>query len=233
MCQDTIIAELGDLVFLRKRAGEPVFPPHAQPDGDCLLARWLALRPGLAEIGWPVGFEGGIAHRLDSSTSGIVVACTSVESLRDLRLEFGAGTLRKVYRLVSTKQVPWSRHEVRVPIAHDRRRRARMVVQRGGNTPHRGRWYPASTALERLGTGCWRAVIHTGVTHQIRVHAAFAGIALAGDRLYGGGGLPEGVQPPAGASFMLHHERIVGPDWSSPELEIPGWWGRYGSGSSS
>jgi len=225
-----IFAEQGHRVFLAKPAGLPVFPPHARPDGPSLLGRWLDARPDLAELPWPAGFEGGIAHRLDNPSSGIVVACITPAALAELRAEFVSGVLRKHYRFVSTKKVSWTQHSVLRPIAHDRRRRSRMVVQRGANTPHRGRWYPAHTELELHADGSWRAVIITGVTHQIRVHTAFVGVALAGDGLYGGGALPGDVQAPEGADFMLHHERIEGPDWTSPTLAPPTWWGAYGSG---
>jgi len=228
MSDDPIIAEHGELVFLRKRAGVPVFPPHGDPAGACLLRDLLAQRPEQGDPLWPEGFSGGIAHRLDTPSSGVVVACRDPRALEALRAEFAAGVLRKVYRFVSVREVPWREHLVQLPIAHDRRRRSRMVVQRGKRTPHRGRWYPAHTELSWLGDRSWQAVITTGVTHQIRVHAAFVGLALAGDRLYGGGALPEGLDPPPGAAFMLHHGRIIGPGWSSPELPPPSWWGPYG-----
>ncbi len=221
-----VVGEHGPLVFLHKPAGLPVFPLHARPSEPSLLARWLGARPCQAAMAWPRGFEGGIAHRLDNSSSGLVVACTSLDALAALRAQFEAGALRKVYRLVTSKDVPWDAHSLDLPIAHDRRRRSRMVVQRGGSTPHRGRWYPANTAFERLGQGRWTAVIRTGVTHQIRVHAAFVGLALAGDGLYGGGPLPAGIAAPPGADFMLHHQHISGPGWASPELEQPLWWGK-------
>lgn len=219
-----VIADHGELVFLAKPAGMPVFPPHGQPDGPCLLRRWLAHRPELGELDWPAGFEGGIAHRLDNPTSGLVVAATTTAALAALRGSFASGRLRKRYRFVSGREVSWERHLVSAPIAHDRRRRSRMVVRRGSRTPHRGRWYAARTEIERLGGGHWQAVITTGVTHQIRVHAAFVGLALAGDGLYGGGALPEGLGAPEGASFLLHHEHIGGPDWSGPRLDPPSWW---------
>lgn len=224
-----VLARHEELVFLRKRAGETVFPPHAEPAGPSLLRRWLAARPDQADMPWPAGFEGGIAHRLDTATSGIVVACTSPQALEVLRASFAAGGLRKRYRFVTRREVDWDEHTVDLAIAHDRRRRSRMVVQRGRNTPHRGRWYPAHTELRRLEPGCWQAVITTGVTHQIRVHAAFVGLALAGDRLYGGKEPLPDIAAPPGADFLLHHEGIEGPGWASPVLNPPSWWGRYGS----
>ena len=64
-----IIAETPDLIWLEKPAGIPVFRPHKDPAGDCLLARLLTARPE-HDDSFPDGFEGGILHRLDVSTSG-------------------------------------------------------------------------------------------------------------------------------------------------------------------
>ena len=112
------------------------------------------------------------------------------------------------------------------PIAHDRRKKRRMVVQRGPDTPHRGKWYPARTTFRKLGIvgpdrTAWEAVIHTGVMHQVRVHAAFVGIALAGDPIYGGGA-PLGENP--AAPFRLHHVGLQGPGISPAEAPVPGEW---------
>lgn len=221
-----VVGARDGVVFLDKPAGLPVYPPH-RGAGPSLLAAWLTLRPELGALPWPAGFEGGIAHRLDTGTSGLVLACESPERLTALRAEFAEGQLVKRYRLVSLKEVAWSDHRVDLPIAHDARRHSRMIVRRGQDTPHRGRWYPARTTLIRQGEHLWEARIETGVTHQIRVHAAFVGLALAGDRLYGGGDLPAGIVPPPGSGFLLHHLQAQGPGWESPTLQPPEWWGRF------
>ena len=82
-----------------------------------------------------------------------------------------------------------------------------MVVRRGRNTPHRGRWYPADTRFRQLDGPLWQATITTGVMHQIRAHAAAVGLPLTGDRIYGGD--PWSEAPP-GLSFALHHCRLEG-----------------------
>ncbi len=189
-----------------KPAGRPVFPPHRDPSGPCLLAAVLASEPWRRARPWPEGFEGGIAHRLDVPTSGAVWLADDPDELARIRALFAGGRLRKTYRFIARKDVPWDHHTVTAEVAHHRRRKGRMVVRRGSDTPHRGRWYPARTELTRLHGHLWQAVITTGVMHQIRVHAGFVGLALAGDRHYGGGPpLDEGVP------FRLHHVGLVGP----------------------
>lgn len=214
-----LIKESDRWMAWNKPAGIPVFPPHKDLDGDCLLAR-----TGLEADGWPDHFEGGIAHRLDTPTSGQVLSARTEGDLEWLRGLFASGLLRKVYRFVSAGEVQWDEHMVDTPIAHDKRKRSRMIVQRGRNTPHRGRWYPAHTSFKRLGpttdgATLWEAVIITGVMHQIRVHAAWVGIPLRGDKRYGGGA-PSDERVP----FLLHHLGLSGPEIEPPQAPLPADW---------
>jgi len=204
-----------------KLPGIPVFPPHSDASGDCLLSR-----ASTVEADWPKGFAGGLAHRLDTPTSGQVLSAKTVEDLVWLRALFAGGHLQKVYRFVSTGAVSWSEHTVETPIAHDKRKRSKMVVKRGKNTPHRGKWYPAHTGFRRLGAAddgstVWEAVITTGVMHQIRVHAAWVGIPLRGDQRYGGG-----VPTDPSVPFLLHHIGLTGPDLTPPQAPVPDFWPR-------
>jgi len=206
-----------------KPGGIPVFPPHAEPNGDCLLAR-----TGLDPSGWDPKFAGGLAHRLDTPTSGQVLSARTPSDLAWLREAFGSGQLKKVYRFVSAKVVSWDEHTVEAPIAHHKKKRAVMIVKRGSNTPCRGKWYSAHTVFRRLGdvgsgATLWEAVIKTGVMHQIRAHAAFVGIPIQGDKRYGGGApirIPSGEQVP----FLLHHMGLSGPDLSPPAAPLPDFW---------
>ena len=141
-----------------KPGGIPVFPPHADPDGDCVFHR-----AKLTADGWDPKFAGGLAHRLDTPTSGQVIGANTPEDLAWIRGLFATGQLRKVYRFVSDGAVSWDEHTIDLPIAHDKRKRGRMVVQRGRQTPHRGKWLAASTAFRRVGrigdgghVGTWR-----------------------------------------------------------------------------
>ncbi len=226
-----IVDEAGDWIWLSKPPGLPVFPPHRDPGGPSLLRWLLEARPAQADHAWLEGFAGGIAHRLDVSTSGLVLAARTPQALAVAREAFRDRRLTKSYQLLSDGRVGWEDHIVRAPLAHHKRRRSRMVVQRGRSTPHRGQWYAAETRLFRRGEGRWEARMRTGVTHQIRVHAAFVGLPLLGDRLYGGRPLPEGVAP-EGVDFALHHLGLEGlPGPPAPRLEPPGWWRGVATGA--
>lgn len=235
MHQPLLLGRGDGWLALDKPAGLSVFPPHADPGGQSLLSWLLDQLPEQAAPCWPAGFEGGIAHRLDVATSGQVIIARSLADLAAIRRLFEQHLLHKEYRFLSWREVPWDRHEVERPIAHDRHRKARMVVQRGQTTPHRGAWYPAHTRLQRAGPTLgrlseWTAWMSSGVTHQIRVHSAFAGLALAGDGLYGGGPpTPEALafaeeSGLASPPFHLHHIGLRGPGLEPPASPCPSWW---------
>ncbi len=191
-----------------KPAGIPVFPPHDDAAGDCVLRRLLAAEPAQARVDWPAEHAGGLLHRLDTSTSGAVAFARDLEELRVLRDLFARHRLMKSYALRAARAPAWPVNACEAAIAHHPRKRDRMVVQRGAATPHRGRWYPAATWFRRVDGDLLQASMATGVMHQIRVHAAFLGVPLLGDRLYGGGPTP-GDAPP-GVTFFLHHLGFAG-----------------------
>ena len=210
-----VVAEERDWLYLRKPAGLHTFGREAPG-----LAEQLAdERPEQLAVSWPAGFAAGVLHRLAGWTSGLVVAARSLEALEAGRAAFTSHTLHKRYRLLSDRDVPWDEHVVEHALAHDKRRRRKMVWQRGPNTPHRGRWYPAHTELRRLGKRgphhLWEATIRTGVMHQVRLHAASVGLPVLGDRLYGGGG---------DGRFFLHHRTIDGWPGDVPSLALPDDW---------
>jgi 23S rRNA-/tRNA-specific pseudouridylate synthase len=212
-----ILGQTPELWFVRKDAGLPVFPPHDDASGDCVLHRLFAAAPK-ARGDFPPGFEGGIAHRLDTLTSGFVVVAQTPAALTALRAEWS--TLRKFYRFRSAAPATFTELTVTAPIAHHPRRADRVVVG-GGDRAHRGRWREAWTHLRRLGDGWWEAEIRTGALHQVRAHAAFAGVPLDGDRLYGGADTGD---PPT-----LVHVGVVGARWSFWLPTAPGPPGRPGS----
>lgn len=189
---------------LSKPAGLPVFAPHADADADCVLRQLREQEAWRDDIEWPEGFEGGIAHRLDNDTSGAVIVADSLDELAVLRQWFTEHRLLKTYWLKTSGTVPWHQHVCDKPIAHDKRRRGRMIVQRGRNTPHRGNWYPARTEFKRLKGKVWQAAMRTGVTHQIRVHGAFVGLPVV----------------------ELHHVGMEGPNgFASDAVDPPTWFG--------
>ena len=219
-------------IVLCKRSGVSCFPFRKDPTRNCMLTELLTQFPQ-QESSWPVGFDGGIAHRLDVSTSGQLLVARTETQLEELRQDFMKKQLLKRYVFLTQKTVPWTTNTLSFPIGHDKQNRRKMIVQRGQNTPHRGKWYSAQTQLTFIasasdstsasGLHLWQATMRTGVMHQIRLHAAFAGLALVGDRLYGGGDSPSYFP----SHFALHHCGIQSERWNVPDVPVPAWWPKW------
>ena len=100
-----IIAENTDWLGVNKPTGIPVFPPHKDPHGDCVLHRLLTLLPQQGEHQWPRGFQGGIVHRLDIPTSGALVIAKTPNGLAHWRRRFQQKELHKRYLFLTHKNV--------------------------------------------------------------------------------------------------------------------------------
>ena len=128
----------------------------------------------------------GIVHRLDKDTSGLMVVARTRAAMDALVRMIAAREVTRQYLALAHR--PWRGETTRVvdaPIGRDPRNRLRMAVV-GPHDPGK----PAMTTFELLDSceqGCLvRASLHTGRTHQIRVHMAHIGHPLVGDALYGG-----------------------------------------------
>lgn len=228
-----LLGEGDGTLFLFKPPGMTVFPSRMHPERPCLLAFLLQIRPEQWSVPWPEGFEGGILHRLDTATSGLIVVATGLSHFERLRGLFSARSLKKSYLLLSAGEVAeetpkWGESwPVSVELAHHKKNSRKMIAHRGVRTPHRGRWFEAETLFYSLGSkggvGLYRAEMRTGVTHQIRLHGATIGIPILGDTLYKGA---EAAGPAPEAGFYLHHETIegLGP---CPRAPLPGSWGKH------
>ena len=219
-----VVVETGETwIVLNKPAGLPVFPLHADPDSDCLLKRLLEAKPEQAQA-FPKGFEGGIAHRLDIPTSGMIIAARTPVDLEIIRSHFTLKRWSKKYLFISHKRSEWTQIHSAQPIAHHPKSRKKMVVQRNPHTRHRGKWYPAETGFQYLGPcelgHLYQATMRSGVMHQIRVHAAACGVPLLGDQRYGGAEAP----PCFEAEFALHHCGMNCEAIQTRALAHPSWW---------
>ncbi len=143
-----------------------------------LVARW----PETARIGEP--FSGGLVHRLDTGTSGLLLAARTPAAFDALRAAFRARRVTKRYLAITTGTLE-AAADVAHPLAHDTGDRRRMRIAREGDVS-----WPAHTHVEPLARVRERtlvaATIRTGVTHQVRVHLASIGLPVVGDVLYGG-----------------------------------------------
>jgi 23S rRNA pseudouridine1911/1915/1917 synthase len=197
-----VLLEDEHLLVINNPSGMVVHP-GAGTRGDTMVHALLHHCAGsLSGIG---GVERpGIVHRLDRETSGLIVVAKSDASHRGLAEQFAERELDKQYLALVSGVPRLLSGVIEQPIARDKRHRHRMTVMEDGR--HAKTDWVLEEKFERLNVCLFRCGIHTGRTHQIRVHMKFIRHPLLGDRTYGW--RPDDRLPLTPDRVMLHAERL-------------------------
>jgi len=176
-----IVFEDESLMVVDKPAGMVVHPAPGNWTGTLVNA--LMGRGGnLSKEGDPE--RAGVVHRLDKETSGLLIVAKTDRAHRLLSSALAARRITRRYAVMTWGHLTSDKLTIDKPIARDPRDRKRMAIVNKGR--------PAKTDLIRLARfdagDLLRAHLHSGRTHQIRVHLASIGHPVMGDDVYGGGG---------------------------------------------
>jgi len=207
-----ILYEDSDLLAVNKPAGMTVHAGAGVASGtlvNALLGRGQALSAG----GDPL--RPGIVHRLDKETSGIIVVAKNDAAHARLAEAFRQRAIEKNYIALVHGLLPQQHGRINLPISRDPRRRVRMTARPSSRhaAPAKSRealteW----TALLPLGPATLASIqLHTGRTHQIRVHFSAIQHPVVGDALYGAPArlrIGKIALPALGRNF-LHAARIA------------------------
>jgi 23S rRNA pseudouridine1911/1915/1917 synthase len=176
-----ILFEDDALLVVNKPAGLVVHPAAGHEEHTLVNALLHHCQGGLSGIGGVA--RPGIVHRLDKDTSGCLVVAKSDDAHLALAAQFAGRQVEKVYHAIVCGVMPRDEGHIRAAIARHPSHRKRMAVReddsgRAAHTSYR--------VLERLREATLvEALLHTGRTHQIRVHFQYIGHPLAGDLTYG------------------------------------------------
>jgi 23S rRNA pseudouridine1911/1915/1917 synthase len=177
-----ILYEDADVAVVNKPAGMIVHPGAGADSGTlvaALLHRFEGGK-GLSMVGGPL--RPGIVHRIDKGTSGaLLIARTDMAHLK-LVEDFRERRIEKTYVALLHGKLKGESGRIELPISRDLRRRSRMTARRREGREARTDW----KMRMRLGNfSLIEADLHTGRTHQIRVHFSALGCPVVGDTVYG------------------------------------------------
>lgn len=189
-----IIYEDNDLLVIDKQAGLVVHPGPGHA-ADTLVNAVLHHCPELEGIGGER--RPGIVHRLDKGTSGVIVVAKHDAAMHFLQGQFAARTVRKEYVALLEGRIEPPRGRIDAPVGRHPTERQRMTVLPTASGAAGGSGRAAVTDYESLRVydtrmggqtvrfSLVRAALHTGRTHQIRVHFAWRRNPVVGDTIYG------------------------------------------------
>jgi 23S rRNA pseudouridine1911/1915/1917 synthase len=194
-----VVLETPQLLVLEKPAGQPT-APLAPGERGALANALVARYPEVASCGFSPR-EPGLCHRLDTDTSGLVLAARDPATWQALTDGLREGRIDKRYWLVvSSLDIPLAPHP------KDRRRVLACIhprdVERESPRPAVTHW---TKVREHGPLALVEARAPKALRHQIRAHFAAVGFPLLGDTLYGGGTAPELTR------HALHACRIAWP----------------------
>ena len=193
LLEASILLEDKDFIAINKPYGFAVHGGSSITSGVVEMLRVIRGQPRIE-----------LAHRLDRDTSGCLLLCKKRGVLKDVQAAFRERTVKKKYTLIAQGRWPtktrtiqdrllryetdWGERRVRVDAKGQVARTDFQILEAGEH----------ATLLQ--------AALHTGRTHQIRVHAQSQGHPILGDTKYGGASGPKEV-----ARLCLHASRLVVP----------------------
>jgi 23S rRNA pseudouridine1911/1915/1917 synthase len=204
-----IVFEDAHLLVLNKPAGLVVHPGAGTPRGTLVNALLRHVRD-LSGVGGVL--RPGIVHRLDRGTSGLLVVAKDDETHRSLARQFAGRSVEKEYEALVLGIPTAKSGTITTPIGRDPVHRRKMSIRAPRGREARSD-YRVVAAFD--GAAHLRVRIHTGRTHQIRVHLASIGHPVAGDATYGGTRTPSSRRAAAREALLslrrpaLHAARLA------------------------
>ena len=198
MTTTDVIEETRDYLVVNKRSGIPTVPLKKDPAGSSLLVDLSGDYPEIRTVVGRNEWEGGVLHRLDTPTSGLVLIARNQWFYDMMMREQNAGRFVKWYRAESEKEsevagfipCPYSIYTSYVESGFTAWGPGRKAVR--PVLPGSRRWEDGQrlyrTDIVSMDGNVLTVKLANGFRHQVRCHSAWLGMPLLGDTLYGGAG---------------------------------------------
>jgi 23S rRNA pseudouridine1911/1915/1917 synthase len=202
-----VLYEDEDVIVINKPAGMTVHAGAGTISGT-LVNALLGRGQSLSQSGDPL--RPGIVHRLDKETSGVILVAKNDAAHAKLGEAFRQRKVRKIYIALAQGILKDKSGRIELAIGRDPIHRTRMAVERKS-------WHGAAMSNPRAARTDWRFLatianttlvevqLHTGRTHQIRVHFSALKHPVVGDTLYGAASrlrIDKTELPPLGRNFL-------------------------------
>ena len=213
----SVLFEDADLIVIDKPAGMAVHPAPGSETGtlvNALLAHCGASLSGIGGVARP-----GIVHRLDKDTSGVMVAAKTDRAHAGLSALFAAHDIERTYIALTRGAPSPAKGRIETLIGRSTSDRKKMAVLRSGGRNAVTDYVVQAVfgAPAKAGRAPMAArvacTLHTGRTHQIRVHLASRGAPILGDPVYGSGSPAAPVREAiarAGLKRQALHAAVLG-----------------------
>lgn len=181
-----------DCLVAVKPSGLLAVPGRGEQGRDCLSAR--------VQAEWP---DALVVHRLDMSTSGLMLFARGAAVQRALSIAFAERQVQKRYVAVVDGWLEPAQGEIDLPLAADWPNRPKQCVAAERGKPSLTRYRVLAQAADRTSSRVELEPV-TGRAHQLRVHLSARGHAILGDALYAG----PAVQARAPRLLLLHATQL-------------------------
>jgi len=177
-----IVYEDDDMIIVNKQAGIIVHPTKGHPEHTIANA----VMKYMADTGQ--SFKVRFANRIDMDTTGIIIVAKNANTQNDLSSQMRRNSVIKKYYALVEGDIPEDHFTVELPVGRPSQESIRRAVMTEGGKDA----YSEVNVIERFASGLYgphtlvEVILHTGRTHQIRVHLSHIGHPIAGDVLYDG-----------------------------------------------